>query len=195
MGNANRDLAQQSATARLQERDAFLNNANAAQQASGQAVQQNFGLATAPQQSLQQYELARTGAINQNNQANAASQNAITGALLGGAGSALGAYLKSDKNSKKDISKSDSQMRSFLEALTASKFAYKDSSEPGASAGSHFGVMAQDLEKTPVGRSMVKDTPSGKMVDPAQGFGALLASQAALHERLSKLEGKKGKKD
>src|SRR6185369_4204206 len=66
-GNANRDLAQQAAQARLQERDAFLNQANQQQANLGSAVNQNFQLATAPNQSLQQWELARTGAINQNN--------------------------------------------------------------------------------------------------------------------------------
>lgn len=93
MGNANRDLAQQSAVQRLQERDSFLNQANQQQANLGNAVQQNFGLATAPNQSLQQYELARTGAINQNNQANAQSQNAILGSILSGGGAALGASM------------------------------------------------------------------------------------------------------
>lgn len=92
-GNANRDLAQQSAMARLQERDAFLNQANQQQANLGSAVNQNFQLATAPKQSLQQWEMARTGAVNTANQQNAANSNALTGALLGGAGSALGGYL------------------------------------------------------------------------------------------------------
>jgi hypothetical protein len=41
---------------------------------------------------------------------------------------------------------------------------------------------------------MVKDTPHGKMVDIADGFGAVLASQAELNNRLRKLESSKKKK-
>ena len=50
------------------------------------------------------------------------------------------------------------------------------------------GVMAQDLEKTPMGASFVKDTPRGKQVDYGHGLAAILASQANIHDRLRQLE-------
>ena len=50
------------------------------------------------------------------------------------------------------------------------------------------GVMAQDLEKSPMGASFVKDTPKGKMVDYGHGLAAILASQANIHDRLRNLE-------
>jgi hypothetical protein len=55
--------------------------------------------------------------------------------------------------------------------------------------------MAQELEKSKIGKSMVYDTPNGKMVDFGRGLGAMLAIQAQMNERLNKIEGgKKGKK-
>ncbi len=209
MGNANRDLAQQSAIQRLQERDSFLNQANQVQGNLRQDVANQFNYATAPKAGLQQWEQIRTGNVNAQNQAQATADNATRGAIMSGIGAVGGTYFggaaggkagaaiggamaQSDKNAKKDISKSNDQMKDFLAALTASKYAYKDTTNPGTAPGPRFGVMAQDLEKTAVGKSMVKDTPTGKQVDYGQGFGALLASQAALHERLEKLEGNPG---
>lgn len=54
--------------------------------------------------------------------------------------------------------------------------------------------MAQDAEKTAVGKTFVMDTPDGKMLDMKGGFGALLASVAHLNEKIEKLQSKKGKK-
>ena len=48
--------------------------------------------------------------------------------------------------------------------------------------------MAQDLEKTAMGASFVKDTPDGKMVDYGHGLAAILASQANIHDRLRTIE-------
>ena len=45
--------------------------------------------------------------------------------------------------------------------------------------------MAQDLEKTPEGRAMVEETPSGeKVVNYGKGFGTLLAAVAELHKEM-----------
>ena len=49
-------------------------------------------------------------------------------------------------------------------------------------------VLAQRLEKTPEGRSLVKDSPKGKTIDVAQGLGAALASIGDLHRRVKQLE-------
>ena len=55
-----------------------------------------------------------------------------------------------------------------------------------------FGVMAQDLEKTPMGKSIVRDTPIGKHIDVTHAMGAALAGLADLNRRLQRLEGKRG---
>ncbi|MEZ0208560.1 MAG: tail fiber domain-containing protein [Candidatus Paceibacterota bacterium] len=91
----------------------------------------------------------------------------------------------------------DSQFnpKSFLDALKPYSYKYKNPNSPGAGEGRHLSVMAQDLEKAgPVGRSMVKQTPNGKMVDYSKGFGAILAAQADFNERMKQIESKFGKK-
>lgn len=48
-------------------------------------------------------------------------------------------------------------------------FRYKDPEAAGATDGMNYGIMAQDLEKTPAGRSVVKQGPEGhKMVDTSR---------------------------
>ena len=54
--------------------------------------------------------------------------------------------------------------------------------------GRQYGVMAQDLERSPVGRSMVVDTPAGKVVDTNKAAMASLAANARLNERLERME-------
>ncbi len=90
----------------------------------------------------------------------------------------------------------DMSPKSFLDALKPFSYEYKNPSKPGAGNGKFLSVMAQDLEKAgPVGKSMVSQQPDGsKMVDYGKGFGAILAAQAHLNERLSEIESRKKKK-
>ena len=101
---------------------------------------------------------------------------------------AAGMIIKSDISAKRNIRAADSQVEGFLDALNAYQYQYKDENAPGADAGMFVGVMAQDLEKTPLGASFVTDTPQGKMVDYGHGLAAILASQSNLHDRLRQLE-------
>jgi len=101
----------------------------------------------------------------------------------------------SDHNVKEN--RDDFNPKNFLDALKAYSYNYKDShsDKPEAGRGRFLSVMAQDLENAgPVGKSMVEDTPEGKMVNYGKGFGAILAAQAHLNERLSKVEKSKKKK-
>lgn len=107
----------------------------------------------------------------------------------------LGAAL-SDEDKKKQVKKNDEKFnsKSFLDALQSYTYEYKDKEKnnPLAGEGKRLSVMAQDLEKAgPVGRSMVLDTPQGKVVDYGRGFGAILAAQAELNKRLKEVEKKK----
>lgn len=90
----------------------------------------------------------------------------------------------SDEDMKKDVK--DFNASEFLDSLVPSKYRYKDPGQDGG--GNHAGVMAQDLEKSEVGRSLVSDTPRGKVVDYGKGFGALLASLTDVHNRVKELE-------
>jgi Chaperone of endosialidase len=101
----------------------------------------------------------------------------------------------SDENLKTDKKAEGSQdfnPKSFLDKLQAYSYEYKKGAKDmeGAGEGRHLSVMAQDLEKAgPVGKSMVEQDEQGnKVVDYGKGFGAILASQAQLNERLSQIE-------
>jgi hypothetical protein len=58
-----------------------------------------------------------------------------------------------------------------------------------------YGIMAQDMEKSPMGASVVSEDPATgrKVLDARQGFGVALAAMTDLHDRLKKLEAKRGK--
>jgi len=56
--------------------------------------------------------------------------------------------------------------------------------------GPKFGVTAQELERTPLGRGMVRETPAGKAIDVGQATGAILGMLGRVNERLRKVEGK-----
>ena len=107
-------------------------------------------------------------------------------AIIGAVGTIIGGIASSDIRAKTNISSGAGQVEAFLDALNEYKYEYKD--PQGDQAGMFVGVMAQDLEKTPMGASFVKDTPAGKQVDYGHGLAAILASQANIHDRLRQLE-------
>lgn len=108
----------------------------------------------------------------------------LGGIARGGIGAAIGG-LFSDKDLKKDIAPADKYIGDFLEEVKPSQYEYKD---PKNGVGKQYGVMAQDLEKHPVGASLVISTPEGKKVDMAKGGAVILAAQSSLHRRLKQLE-------
>jgi len=90
----------------------------------------------------------------------------------------------SDENLKKERKELTSdEIGDMLNNLTGYSYKYKGSNEPGV------GVMAQDLENTPLSDNVV-DTPKGKMVvsDPTMQ-SAMLAALANLNKRLNDIEG------
>lgn len=98
-------------------------------------------------------------------------------------------FAASDEKLKKSVKPASKDINAFLEALNSKEFKYKDSKN---GKGERVGVMAQDMEKSKIGKMLVKDTPDGKMIDMANGFGAVLAAQAELNKRLKAIEKKKG---
>jgi hypothetical protein len=75
----------------------------------------------------------------------------------------------------------------MLNALRPIEYHYKGEA-PGSPL--HFGVFAQDLEKSRMGGSVVRDTPIGKVIDGREAIGPLFAAVAGLHNRVSQLEGR-----
>lgn len=169
------------ATANMGQMQADLNaNQVLAREAERQAAQQG---------ALQQFASIRGGNLEAQrlkDQRNQANQN-MMGNLLGGLGAA-GIMAFSDERVKTEIEPGEKSVREFLSKVAPKKYAYK-STEYG-DEGKHVSVMAQDLEKSEVGKRMVIDTPQGKMVDYSKGLPAMLAAQADLHKRLEQLEAK-----
>jgi len=108
---------------------------------------------------------------------------------------------RSDERSKQKIaSLSDALMRSqaamynapspIQETLrTTQPYAFNYKPGYGEDPGQrHVGIMAQDLEKTPAGSTLVKDGPKGKMIDGKQAVGFNLAAAADLQKQIDALK-------
>jgi hypothetical protein len=107
----------------------------------------------------------------------------------GGSNSAAMASY-SDEKSKTSVNPGNDELKSFYDKLGTHSYRYKEAFQdnPLAGPGRHVSPMAQELERSEVGRGMVKDTPQGKVVDYGKGFGAMLAGQAYLHGEIQDLK-------
>lgn len=98
-------------------------------------------------------------------------------------------YLASDARVKKNVTpapNASSEIEAFVRALNPKQFEYTD---PQFGTGEKLGVMAQALEKTKVGKTMVDTAPDGtKVIDSNKAIGAILAGMADMNKKLSKLE-------
>ncbi len=103
----------------------------------------------------------------------------------------------SDEETKTNVSPGKASIKEFLDKAKPYHYEYKDSEKdkPGRGLGEYVSPMAQDLEKTELGKDMVTEGPDGKkMVDYGKGFGAMLAGISSLNKRLEDLESRKAKK-
>jgi hypothetical protein len=141
--------------------------------------------AMAPQQRFQnQMGLAQAQAGGLYNLANMYNQQSSANLQMGGM--AALAYAKSDENSKKNIELAPDQIDQFLNDLTGYKFSYKD---PQDGSGERIGVMAQDVEQSPVGDKMVVEDQEGmKNLDGGKALNAILASLGRLNEKVNNIE-------
>lgn len=96
----------------------------------------------------------------------------------------------SDERVKEKVRSGDRDIKGFLDALAPHTYEYKRKSD---GEGPHTSVMAQELEKTPMGARMVKAAPDGtKQVDYGEGLATMTAAMAYLNDRLNTIEsGKK----
>ncbi len=93
--------------------------------------------------------------------------------------------MASDERLKTDIEDGDQRTADFLDSLSAKHYRYKDEK---FGAGPRVGIMAQDAEKSELGRFLVMNTPEGKMLDTNKVLSAALASVAHLNKRVKNLE-------
>jgi hypothetical protein len=108
--------------------------------------------------------------------------------MLSSAIGAAGAFF-SDVRAKTAIDDGSGSVRRLLTSLQPAAYRYRDPAQHGA--GRHVGIMAQDLERTPEGASMVSDTPQGKTIDGGKLTGAIAAATADLNRRIEELEREK----
>lgn len=196
MTMGNRGVAQDVASARLAEqRQAQQDLIGLRQTEDAQAsalAQDAFNADIAAKRELQQAELQQFQGEQQRNMAVGQARAQRSQAIMGAIGGAASAGLMSDKNEKTDIKSESQKIDKFLESIKARSYEYKNPDKEGSSKGKKFGIMAQDLEKSEVGKTMVQEKEGTKMVDIPSSMSAILASQARIAERLSELE--KGKK-
>lgn len=103
-------------------------------------------------------------------------------------GGQLGAGTLSDERAKNKVKDGKDKLRKFLEASKGYEYEYRDKKN---GRGKHVSPMAQNLEKTALGKTMVEERPDGlKQVNYGKGFGTMLAALSDIHTRLKKVEKK-----
>lgn len=105
--------------------------------------------------------------------------------IMGAAGNVVSSGVKmfSDETIKKDVLDITDFTKQTLGALTPYQFQY---SEDVGMKGNVIGVMAQDLEKSATGRTLVMDHEGKKAIDVTRAVSFILASLADLNKRLEK---------
>lgn len=114
---------------------------------------------------------------------------AIGGASSGASGAVAAKLLASDVRVKENIADpTDQEFEALMASVKPKTFDYKRPDAHGF--GRNFGLMAQDLEKTPFGRSMVvePDAEGTKRVDTGRAGLAALSGLSLVFDRVRKLE-------
>jgi hypothetical protein len=108
----------------------------------------------------------------QNYQQQSSLYQSLVGGVLGAAGNAAGAYLKSDVRSKENIHRLGSVMTATpqkLQEMPVYSYSYKD--DPASTQ--HIGPMAQDVEKIDPA-AVAKDKRGTKYIDRNRVMGSIL---------------------
>jgi hypothetical protein len=115
------------------------------------------------------------------------NRNQMIGGLMQ-TGAQIG-MMASDERVKTDVRDGAREVDTMLDFVRAYTGKYLDPKKHGE--GKHAWVMAQDLERSPLGRELVVEAEDGtKMVDVRKAVSAALAASARLNERVRALEGK-----
>jgi hypothetical protein len=99
--------------------------------------------------------------------------------------------MASDERVKTDIEPGDSRLKDLLDTIGVHEYSYKDTDREGTAPGRHVSPMAQELEKTELGKDAVSESKEGhKMVNYGRLLGVMLSGEAYLHKRVKALEAK-----
>jgi hypothetical protein len=118
-----------------------------------------------------------------------ANSSSMAGNLLQAGGALGAAAIMSDRRLKKRIRDASRDVDEMLDALKPQSYEYRDEKH---GKGERAGIMAQDMERSRMGRAVVTEQPYGKALDVGKAISAGLAAVARLNERLKAVEGKKG---
>ena len=94
--------------------------------------------------------------------------------------------LTSDENLKTDVQSAEPNITDFLNKIGAYNYTYKDPAQDGV--GTFTSPMAQELEKTELGKQAVIDTPRGKMVNYPRLGAVNLAAVSVVHRQQQRLQ-------
>lgn len=185
--------AQQASQLRAQEHQAAMQGLSGAVGGQAAVAQQEAAMANSLRQQAQaaemgyadmtlQHQLGHRALDSQAIQGRRNFATNLVGSILGGGGSAAGgiaAAVASDERVKQNVSEGGLAAVEAVGAVEPKQFEYK----PGyGDPGQRIGVMAQDLEKTPAGATIVQDTPQGKAVDVG-GMASLSLAATAQQQR------------
>jgi hypothetical protein len=168
---------------------------------SNQAAQNRaavFSLGSEFANNQQQYRLATAkqygnGVEASNKYSGGGFKGAVAGFNAGAGGDAqIASYAlgMSDRNEKKNIREAKAKIRKLF--LTAKPFAYEYKDEANGT-GEHISPMAQDLESTELGKSLVVNSSSGaKIVNYGKALGLMFAGISELMASMEKIEARLG---
>lgn len=107
-------------------------------------------------------------------------EGAQMGAAIGGEGGQV--MMNSDEDTKTNKQNvADSDVNEFYKALESKSYNYKDPHEAGSSGGDKVGMMAQDVDKTELGKKLFSRRADGiSQYDPQVLDGILLAGMKKL---------------
>lgn len=132
------------------------------------------------------YQTGQAGNALNANKANSENTQAIVHDAAGLVQGAVGAGTRSDERAKTDVRPAEGQLAQMLEHVKPETWEYQSGMGP---KGRRAGPMAQDLERSELGASLVsRDAEGMRQVDYAKAAPALVSGLAMVHDRLSKLE-------
>jgi hypothetical protein len=123
----------------------------------------------------------------------AADQRDTQAAVSAGA-AAVGtiALLASDMRAKEHIQPGETKVRSLLDALKPYQYSYIEPGKEGRAEGKFISPMAQDFEKSELGKKMVVEKDGTKMVNyGGHNIGTLWAAMATLNQDIKSLQKKR----
>lgn len=179
-GRIGQGLSQGLATQGLAERNSAQQQLQGAMGTRDQLNQNAYLNILAQQLGLSKDQMAALIANGQQQTNGLASQNQGMAGMMGGI-----AAMASDRDLKTAIQPAGAQLDEMLDALEPYTYAYRDTKHGD---GVRAGIMAQDLERSELGRDIVLDTVDGKMLDGQRALSAALAALARLNQRIRVLE-------